>query len=58
MRIRYKSCQQCGQTPPVLYRVKAAVAEDWQFVCPTCLAVVKHDNPDYQYGGTWKSHKH
>jgi hypothetical protein len=57
MRLRHKSCQQCQQQQPVLYRVKHSPQADWQFVCLACLPKLKQANPDYRYGGTWKSRK-
>ena len=56
-RVRTKACSRCDETNDVLYRVKVESNGDWIFVCPVCLDKVKPDNPQYQYGGTWKSKK-
>jgi len=56
-RRRAKSCDRCAQASSTLFRVRIVKDGDWIFVCPTCLEEVKPDNPDYQYGGTWKSRK-
>ncbi|MFN3188983.1 MAG: hypothetical protein ACE361_00555 [Aureliella sp.] len=56
-RTRSKSCTLCSKDNDVLYRVRIKADGDWIFVCPTCLEKVKPNNPEYQYGGTWKSKK-
>ena len=40
-----------------LFRVQVSAEGPWIFVCGACLALVKPGNPDYRYGGTWKSRK-
>lgn len=57
MRSRHKCCQICQQPQDVLFRVRPHPQQVWQFVCEQCLPAVKHNNPDYGYGGTWKAKK-
>ncbi|MFM7426434.1 MAG: hypothetical protein ACKO7W_15810 [Elainella sp.] len=54
---RVKSCAQCQQTTAVLFRVSPEPEKGWVFVCAACLPQLKHNNPDYRYGGTWKAQK-
>ena len=35
-KTRVKLCNRCGQTAPILYRVKYQKGEIWVFVCPQC----------------------
>ncbi|MEM6431400.1 MAG: hypothetical protein AAF708_19335 [Deinococcota bacterium] len=55
-RIRSKSCDICGQSKDVLYRVQYGAIQTWQFVCRSCWEQVSQQS-DYRYGGTWKAHK-
>lgn len=54
---RVKRCAQCQQPAPVLFRVSSEPEADWVFVCAACLPLLKHNNPNYRYGGTWKAQK-
>lgn len=56
-RIRTKPCDLCGSVADVLFRVRRDAAGEWIFVCEGCHGEVSRDNPDYRYGGTWKSRK-
>jgi len=56
-RTRKKSCCRCKRERDTLFRVRIAKDGDWIFVCKVCIELVKPNNPDYQYGGTWKSKK-
>ncbi|MGF1496883.1 MAG: hypothetical protein ACFB8W_08695 [Elainellaceae cyanobacterium] len=56
-RIRSKRCDRCTAEFPVLYRVQYDDSQQWYFVCDRCLPLVKHGNPQYTYGGTWKARK-
>ena len=56
-RIRQKECSSCRSRQDTLFRVRIEKDGSWIFVCEDCLAKVKLNNPDYQYGGTWKSKK-
>jgi ribosome-binding protein aMBF1 (putative translation factor) len=51
-----KSCDGCGTSEPVLYRIKVQFQEAWLFVCPSCQLKAKI-KAGYQYGGTWKQKK-
>ncbi|HLP91469.1 MAG TPA: hypothetical protein VK184_23155 [Nostocaceae cyanobacterium] len=55
--IRTKPCNRCGQTAPILYRVKHENGGNWEFICPQCWPVISENNPFYVYGGTWKAKK-
>jgi hypothetical protein len=58
MRTREKSCAQCLQASPVLYRCRYAERTEWLFLCEPCLTVIKAKHGEsYQYGGTWKRNK-
>ena len=52
-----KSCHNCSFQKDTLYRVRISENKVWVFVCSECMKIVKPDNPDYQYGGTWKNQK-
>jgi formylmethanofuran dehydrogenase subunit E len=54
---RIKLCNRCGETAPILYRVKYLEGGDWIFVCSQCWYSVSNNNLFYVYGGTWKSSK-
>ncbi len=56
-RTRTKPCTRCGEERSALYRVRLAERGDWLFLCASCGAAVKPDNPHYVYGGTWKRAK-
>lgn len=56
-RIRSKSCSRCQREHGTLFRVRVEKNGDWVFVCTGCLELVKPNNAEYQYGGTWKSKK-
>ena len=56
-RVRSKKCCRCDQEKDTLFRVRIVQGGEWVFVCKVCLEVVKPNNADYQYGGTWKSRK-
>ena len=52
-----KSCDQCLKKMDTLFRVRISTSKEWIFVCRGCLEVVRPNNPNYQYGGTWKKRK-
>lgn len=52
-----KSCDQCLEEMDTLFRVRISASKEWIFVCRGCLEVVRPNNPNYQYGGTWKNRK-
>lgn len=54
---RIKFCDRCGESAPILFRVKVAKNGKWIFVCPQCWPGVSENNPFYVYGGTWKAEK-
>lgn len=56
-RIRSKPCDRCGTEAKALFRARVAKDGDWVFLCEPCLLQAKVDNPNYQYGGTWKARK-
>ncbi len=56
-RIREKRCDRCAENAETLYRVRYDASGEWRFVCTRCQAEVARDNPQYTYGGTWKSRK-
>ncbi len=56
-RVRSKPCGRCDQEKDTLFRVRIDKEGKWVFVCKVCIEVVKPNNEDYQYGGTWKSKK-
>ncbi len=56
-RIRSKACSRCNREHDTLFRVRIAQNGKWIFVCKGCIEIVKPNNADYQYGGTWKSKK-
>jgi hypothetical protein len=53
---RQKSCDSCGLSEPVLYRIKPQCQEAWLFACSGCQSKAKMQT-DYVYGGTWKQKK-
>ena len=57
MRFRKKSCYECSQVFDVLFRASVDSKYSWKFYCEKCLLIVKKENKDYTYGGTWKSKK-
>ncbi|MBT90769.1 MAG: hypothetical protein CL921_04350 [Deltaproteobacteria bacterium] len=52
-----KSCDQCLKEMNTLFRVRVSASKEWIFVCRRCLEVVRPNNLNYQYGGTWKNRK-
>ncbi len=56
-RVRNKECQLCKNEKDTLYRIREKVVLPWKFVCKDCLPMVRDNNFEYQYGGTWKSKK-
>ncbi len=56
-RTRQKPCDRCKAPSIALFRVQVSAEGLWIFVCGACLELVKPGNPDYRYGGTWKSRK-
>ncbi|MDB4419398.1 hypothetical protein N9267_00400 [bacterium] len=47
----------CKNEKDTLYRIREKVVLPWKFVCKDCLPMVRDNNFEYQYGGTWKSKK-
>ncbi len=56
-RIREKICDRCYQPGLILYRVQIDETGEWKFICDRCWPDVRHGNPHYTYGGTWKARK-
>ncbi len=56
-RTRTKNCDQCQTAAEIMYRVQIDRSGQWQFVCSDCWPLLCPDNPNYVYGGTWKSQK-
>jgi hypothetical protein len=56
-RVRHKLCDRCHQAAPVLYRVQWDDTGVWHFICDACYPALRHQHPDYTYGGTWKAKK-
>jgi hypothetical protein len=52
--MRQKYCDICQRDYSTMYRIQYKQPKVWVFVCKDCLLKVKHDNPHYRYGGTWK----
>jgi predicted amidophosphoribosyltransferase len=52
--MRKKNCANCKKEFDVMYRAQYQAQRDWVFLCKNCLLSVKHENPFYRYGGTWK----
>ena len=57
MRIRTKKCHQCLNNFDVLYRASIDIKQKWFFYCGKCLIIIKNNNRNYIYGGTWKKVK-
>jgi hypothetical protein len=41
---------------PIHYRVRSALAPQWQLVCPLCWPTLRAQ-PGYRYGGTRKANR-
>ena len=52
--MRTKYCEKCSKDFDTMYRVQYKLPKAWVFLCENCLIEVKHGNPNYRYGGTWK----
>ena len=57
MRTRTKKCHQCLNNFDVLYRASIDIKQKWFFYCGKCLTIIKNNNRNYIYGGTWKKVK-
>jgi hypothetical protein len=57
VRTRTKACDRCQIIATTMYRIRVDQSDRWQFVCSDCWMLLSHNNPDYVYGGTWKSRK-
>lgn len=57
MAKRDKSCVECSEMPPTMYRVWVDSQSGWIFVCEDCLLALKAKHSSYRYGGTWKRNK-
>ncbi|MFT6989286.1 MAG: hypothetical protein ACJASL_001255, partial [Paraglaciecola sp.] len=51
-----KDCNYCAKSDSVLYRIRLQQTAPWEFACSDCQSKVKNQ-PQYQYGGTWKQKK-
>lgn len=49
-----KKCESCKKEFSTLFRITYQIPKKWIFLCDNCLLVVKKDNTNYRYGGTWK----
>jgi hypothetical protein len=49
-------CEVCQPLGPIHYRVRSALAPQWQLVCPLCWPTL-HAQPGYRYGGTRKANR-
>jgi hypothetical protein len=54
MEKRIKYCKRCHNDFSTLYRIQYKNPKEWVFVCEECLLILKKDNSNYKYGGTWK----
>jgi len=54
MEKRIKYCKHCHNNFSTLYRIQYKNPKEWVFVCEECLLILKKDNSNYKYGGTWK----
>ncbi|MDC0380694.1 hypothetical protein OAM52_03380 [Flavobacteriaceae bacterium] len=54
MKKRIKHCNVCKVDFSTMYRIQYKATKEWVFVCKDCLIMVKENNPNYKYGGTWK----
>ncbi|MDJ0726476.1 MAG: hypothetical protein QNJ38_15305 [Prochloraceae cyanobacterium] len=52
-----KPCNLCDKVVALRYRIKFDLNQNWVLVCPECQKQLSQNNPDYRYGGTWKSKK-
>lgn len=50
-----KPCDRCKQLNSLRYRIQYDRTKCWILVCPSCWQKLSDRNPDYCYGGTWKS---
>ena len=53
-QVRKKNCESCKKEFSTLFRVTYQMPKKWVFLCENCLLIVKKDNTNYRYGGTWK----
>lgn len=54
--IKTKCCEICRNNIVHAFRVRISKAKPWIFTCKECCEKLALE-PDYQYGGTWKSKK-
>ena len=52
--MRKKKCESCKKEFSTLFRVTYKMPKNWVFLCENCLLIVKKNNTNYRYGGTWK----
>ena len=55
--MKQKLCHKCQRPDQKMFRCRKTKNEDWGFYCKVCMEEIRRDNPEYQYGGTWKGKK-